>query len=174
MAKNSNLMTAFCRCGQVAFAIRGAPILHVACYCNSCRTAGRGFEETLGARPIVADDGGTDLVLYRKDRVLPTAGADRLREHRLKPESPTRRLIATCCNTPMLLDFTKGHWLSFYRGCLPEPVPALQMRVMTKDKPAAVTLPDDVPNYATHSKGAIGRLLLSWAAMGFRRVRIGW
>ena len=78
------------------------------------------------------------MVLFRKDRVVQTAGADRLSEHRLKPDSPTRRMIATCCNTPMLLEFTKGHWLTFYRGGLPEEIPPLEMRVMTEDEPAAV------------------------------------
>jgi hypothetical protein len=174
MAKSSNPMTASCRCGQVGFAIRGAPIMHVACYCTSCRTAGREFEQTLGSLPVVADDGGTDLVLYRKDRVFQTAGADRLSEHRLKPDSSTRRMVATCCNTPMLLEFTKGHWLTFYRGCLPAEIPALEMRVMTEDKPAAVTLHNDLPNYATHSGRFMWKLLSSWAAMGFRRPQVTW
>ena len=41
-------------------------------------------------------------------------GAGYLEEHRLKPDSPTRRVIATCCNSGMFLDFTKGHWLTMY------------------------------------------------------------
>ncbi len=174
MAKTSDPITASCRCGQVRFAISGAPIGHVACYCNSCRTAGRGFEQTLGSPPVVAEDGGTDMVLYRKDRVFQTAGAGQLSEHRLKPESPTRRMVATCCNTPMLLDFTKGHWLSIYRGGLPETVPALEMRIMTAERPAEVTLPDDVPNYAGFSGAFMWKLLSAWAAMGFRRPKVSW
>ena len=174
MAKNSDPIAARCQCGKVRFAIRGTPIMHVACYCTSCRTAGRAFEQALGSPPIVADDGGTDFVLYRKDRVVPVAGGDRLSERRLKPDSPTRRMVATCCDTPVLLEFTKGHWLTFYRGCLPEEIPALEMRVMTKDKPAGVTLPADLPNYASHSGKFMWRLLFSWAAMGFRRPRVSW
>ena len=174
MAEMSTPLTASCRCGLVGFAITGAPIMHVACYCTSCRTAGRGFEQTLGSPPVVAEDGGTDLVLYRKDRVVQTKGAGRLSDHRLKPDSPTRRMIATCCNTPMLLEFTKGHWLSFYRGCLTGEVPALELRVMTGDKPAGVALPDDVPNYPAHSGKFMWTLLSSWAAMGFRRPRVAW
>jgi hypothetical protein len=174
LAKNSNPIAACCRCGAVKFTLRGTPIMHVACYCTSCRTAGRAFEQALGSQPVVAGDGGTDFVLYRKDRVLLVVGANRLSEHRLKPESPTRRMMATCCNTPMLLDFTKGHWLTFYRGCMPAEIPALEMRIMTKDKPAGVTLPDDLPNCATHSGRFMWRLLSSWAAMGLRRPRLAW
>jgi len=174
MNKNSDPISACCRCGQVRFTITGAPIMHVACYCTSCRTAGREFERVLGSPPIVADDGGTDSVLYRKDRVVEAAGADRLSEHRLKPDSPTRRMIATCCNTPLLLDFTKGHWLTFYRDCLPAQIPELEMRVMTKDRQADVTLPDDLPTYSTRPGKFVWKLLSSWAAMGFRRRQVTW
>jgi hypothetical protein len=174
MAASSSPVTASCRCGQVAFAIRGAPIAHVACYCASCQAAGRGFAETFGAPPVVAGDGGSDLVLYRKDRVTQTLGAGRLGEHRLAPDSPTRRMVATCCQTPMMLDFTKGHWLSFYRGCLAGEIPALEMRVMTRDKPADVTLPGDVPNAAAYPGRLMWKLLSAWAAMGFRRPRASW
>ena len=174
MADNFNPITASCCCGQVRFAITGTPIMHVACYCTSCRTAGHDFERTLGSPPIVADDGGTDLVLYRKDRVVQTAGAHRLSEHRLKPNSPTRRMVATCCNTPMLLDFTKGHWVTFYRRGLPEKIPALEMRVMTADNPAALTLPNDVPNYEGRPAKFMWKLLTSWAATGFRRPQMTW
>jgi len=54
----------------------------------------------IGFRAIRAQsDGGTDYVLYRKDRVQCVTGQEYLEEHRLKPDSPTRRVIATCCNS---------------------------------------------------------------------------
>jgi len=174
MAKRSDPFVASCRCGQVRFALQGLPILHVACHCNSCRIAGRGFEAALRSPPVVAGDGGTEFVLYRKDRVSPIAGADRLSAHRLKADSPTRRMVADCCNTPLLLEFTKGHWLSFYRGRLPDGIPALEMRVMTKDQPAGLALPDDVPCHPGHPGRFMWRLLSSWAAMGFRRPPVAW
>jgi hypothetical protein len=58
----------------------------------------------------------TEYVLYRKDRVRLVMGAGHLEEHRLKPESPTRRVRATFCQAAMFLDLTKGHWLSLYRA----------------------------------------------------------
>jgi len=40
--------------------------------------------------------------------------AHRIEARRLKPESPTRRMVAGCCDTPMFLDFTKAHWLTIF------------------------------------------------------------
>ena len=167
-------MTVSCRCGQVAFDLKGPPILRVVCYCTSCQAAGHAIVREFGTPPVVAEDGGTDLVLYRKDRVARISGGDSFKEHRLTPESPTRRMVATCCGTAMVMDFTKGHWLSFYRARLPKDNSALAMRVMTQEKPATVTLPDNVPVYATRSTRFMWKLLSSWAAMGFRRPQVPW
>ena len=82
-------------------------------------------------------------------------------------------MVATCCNSAMFLDFTKGHWLTLYRDRLPEPLPPLEMRVMTADRREGVVLPQDVPNYATHSGKFMWKLLAAWAAMGFRCRRLG-
>ena len=174
MSDDQPRLTASCRCGHVTFEITGAPIVCAVCYCNSCRTAGRVFDQASGGEAVVDNDGGVDLVLYRKDRVAPITGVDRLREHRLKPDSPTRRMVATCCDTPMFLEFTKGHWLSFYRQRLPKAVAPMQMRVMTADRPAGIKLPADVPNYASHSGRFMWKLLKSWAAMGFRTPKVAW
>ncbi|HMI18973.1 MAG TPA: hypothetical protein VK533_05460 [Sphingomonas sp.] len=165
---------ASCQCGRVEAVIAGKPILHAICYCESCRTAGLAFAQAPNAPSIVARDGGTDFLVYRKDRVGRFTGGDLLREHRLKPDSPTRRIVATCCNTPMFLDFTKGHWLSLYAGRLSGNIRPLDMRVMTADRPEGPPLPDDVSNHATHSPRFLIRLLVAWAAMGFRKPKIVW
>ena len=174
MTQTSMSMTASCRCGQLKFSLSGPPIVRIACYCTSCQTAGHAFVREFGPPPVVAEDGGTDLVLYRKDRVAQISGGGLLREHRLSPASPTRRMIATCCGTPIVMDFTKGHWLNFYRACLPEDDSVLAMRVMTQERPATVVLPDDVPKYATRSAKFMWKLLSSCAAMGFRRPQVPW
>jgi hypothetical protein len=161
--------SASCRCGKVELQLTGAPIVRAICYCASCQEAGRRHQAAPGADPVLADDGGTDYVLYRKDRVRCVNGGDLLEERRLKPDSPTRRLFAHCCNTAMAADFTKGHWLSLYRGRLAGDIPPPAMRVMTTNRPAGVTLPDDVPSYPGHSGKFMGKLLLAWLAMGFRR-----
>jgi hypothetical protein len=57
---------------------------------------------------------------------------------------------------------------------LPAEVQPPQMRVMTSDRPAGVTLPDGIPNYPGRSPAFMIRLLLSWATMGFRRPKVVW
>ena len=143
-------------------------------YCDSCRTAGLAFPSSPDIPSVVGDDGGTDLVLYRKDRVGPVRNVAVLLEHRLKPDSLTRRMVAGCCGTPMFLEFTKGHWLSVYAGRLPQDLPPAQMRVMTADRPAGPPLPQDVPAYPNHAPQFMVKLLASWAAMGFRSPKVGW
>jgi hypothetical protein len=150
----------------------GQPILGASCYCASCREAGSRFEQLTSAPPVLTPDGGTDYVLYRKDRVQCVTGREYLEEHWLKPDSPTRRVLATCCNSTMFLDFTKGHWLTLYRNRFPAGAPPVEMRVMTQDRRDGVELADDLPNYSSHSGKAILRLIAAWIAMGFRRPEI--
>ncbi len=167
-AKQHRSVMASCRCGAVVLEVTGQPIVHTSCYCASCQEAGRQIEQLPNAPPMLDADGGTDFVVYRKDRVRCLQGGERMEARRLKAESPTRRMVATCCNTAMFLDFTKGHWLTIYRARMPGPVRPLEMRVMTSDKRAGVVLPDDVPSYATHSGRLILKLLAAWVTMGFR------
>jgi len=162
------MRSATCRCGKVALEIAGEPILRSICYCQSCQQAGRLHADT-GADAILADDGGTDYVLYRKDRVRCVSGGDLLEERRLKPDSPTRRMFARCCNTGMFLDFTKGHWLTVYRTRLPDGIAPATMRVMTAERPDGPALANDMTNYRGHSGKFMLKLLGAWAAMGFRR-----
>jgi hypothetical protein len=163
-----NTMKARCVCGGVEYEAIGAPITSVVCYCASCQEAGRAFEKLPAAPPVLKPDGGTAAILYRKDRVRCTHGQEHLKEYRLKSDSPTRRLVATCCNSPMFLDFTKGHWLSIYRCRFPTGAPEIEMRVMTRDRRADIALADDVPNYRGHSGRFMVKLFAAWIAMRFR------
>ena len=172
VATGGQSRTASCKCGTVRLAITGAPILTAICYCTSCQAAGRQLEALAGVPSVLADDGGTPCALYRKDRVSCAQGGEHLKEFRLTPDSPTRRMAATCCNTPMFLDFTKGFWLSIYPGRLSGEAPQPEMRVMTAERPQGVDLPDDIPNCAGQSGQFMWRLLRAWVAMGFRRPRV--
>lgn len=167
-----NQLLAQCRCGKVKLTAIGRPILTAACYCTSCQEAGRRFEQLACAPPVLNPDGGTDFVLYRKDRIACAMGQEHLDEHRLKPESPTRRVVASCCNSAIFLDLTKGHWLSIYRNRFPADAPPVEMRIMTGERRDGVELADDLPNYAAHSGKGMLRLLAAWMAMGFRRPKI--
>src|ERR1700759_1842497 len=99
-------ISAPCRCGKVELQIVGAPILRGICYCASCQEAGRGHQAEPGADPALAEDGGTDYVLYRKDRIRCVRGGDLFEARRLKPDSPTRRMVGRCCKTRMFLALT--------------------------------------------------------------------
>jgi hypothetical protein len=167
-------LSAVCRCGKVKLEAIGRPILAASCYCASCQEAGRRFEQLASAPPVLNPDGGTDCLLYRKDRVRCVTGQEHLEEHRLKPESPTRRVLATCCNSALFADFTKGHWLTLYRNRFPASAPPVEVRVMTRDRREGVTLADDVPNAAGYPAKFMMRLIAAWIAMGLRKPEIAW
>ena len=90
-----------CACGKTRVEIAGTPIVSSECYCNSCREAGARLQSLAGAPRLLDGNGGTRFVLYRKDRVRFVEGADAPKEFRLTPASKTRRVVASCCNTPL-------------------------------------------------------------------------
>jgi hypothetical protein len=161
-----------CECGAVCLEILGTSMMSVVCHCTSCRTAGREFDGRSRVTPIVDISGGTPVVLWRKDRVNCLRGCERLKAYRLTAESPSRRMVASCCETPMFGDFTKGFWISIYRGRIPD-APLPSMRVMTSDKPAGLALPDDgLPRFRGRPGRFFFKLLVTWAALGFRSPRL--
>jgi hypothetical protein len=174
MAHDHRTRSAACRCGETTIELAEEPIQSVICYCESCRTAARGFEQDFGAPRTVGADGGVGYCLYRKDRVKIAKGARHLREYRLKPQSPTRRVVASCCGSPMFLDFTPGHWVSMFRDRLPAPAPEPQMRIMTKDAPEGSAPSDAIPSYPSMPPPLMIRLLAAWASMGLRRPKVAW
>jgi hypothetical protein len=166
-------LSATCQCGKVAFELAGAPILVAACYCTSCQRAGHAFEKMPAAPAVLDADGGTPLIVYRKDRIRCVQGREYLEERRLKPTSPTRRVFAICCNSAMFADFTKGHWLSLYRKRFDADAPPVQMRLMTAERRGDVVLGEDLPNYRGRPGNFLWKLIATWAAMGFRRPDMG-
>ena len=156
--------TASCRCGAVTLELTGKPIAVATCYCHSCQAAGQAFDALAGAPGVQDDDGGTAFVLARQDPIAWLA-----RSYRLSPDAPTRRFVSRCCNSPICLEFTKGHWLSVYSGRFAEhDRPPPEMRTMINDRREGVELPGDIPNYASPSGKFMWRLLMAWIAMGFR------
>jgi hypothetical protein len=162
-----------CTCGRVVMRVEGRPIVSVECLCSDCRRAGALLERLSGAPRVLDEKGATRFVLYRKDRARCVKGADLLREHRLTEQSKTRRAVASCCNTPVFLDFADGHWLSVYGALWPEgALPPLDLRTMTRDAPDGVVLSGDVANPRTHTFGFYARLFGAWVAMGFRTPKV--
>lgn len=165
--------TLSCTCGQVRLAVETAPIASVECCCTSCREASARLARLPGAVPALGPFGTTRFELHRKDRVRVLADEENLSEFRLTPKSKTRRVIATCCNTPVFLEFKGGHWLSLYGTLWPKgTLPPLQMRTMAGDLPDPSVLPDDVPNARSHSLSFFAKLLRAWVAMRFRSPKV--
>ena len=95
------MATITCACGKVHLEAVGSPMMSVICHCTSCRTAGREFDSRSRLAPIVDVSGGTPVVLWRKDRLKCIEGCESLEAYRLTPDSPSRRMVASCCDTPM-------------------------------------------------------------------------
>lgn len=146
---------AHCRCGKVILELDASPIAKTVCHCATCRQAAHIFERLPGAESVIGEDGGVPYVLFRKDAIRCTAGQEYLREHRLKNSSPTRRIVATCCNTFMLLDFTKGHWISVCPAILDDQ-----------------TIVERAPAQDRQSPMFMFKLLAAWAGMGFRLPKV--
>lgn len=162
-----------CACGRVCFEVTKTPIINAECHCSSCRAAAARLQALPGAPHFAEPNGGTRFVLYAKDRVRFVTGTELLKEFRLKSDAKTRRVVASCCNTPIFLEFHGGHWLSLY-GCLwPNgTLPPLEVRTMTSDLPAGITLPNDVPNAKSQSVLFMAKLLGAWIGMGFRAPKV--
>lgn len=162
-----------CTCGQVRLEVVDRSILNAECLCTSCRTAGETFRALPGAPGFQASTGGTPYVLYRKDRVRFLGGQEHLRELRLTEKASTRRVLATCCNAPLFLEFESGHWLSLYASLWPASArPAMELRTMAGDLPEGTELPSDLPNPRSHTASFMFKLLAAWIRMGFRRPAI--
>jgi hypothetical protein len=164
-----NDTTAKCACSSVELRATGAPIATAVCYCKDCEEGWRRIEALPHAQRAREDDGGTAYQLYRKDRVRCVAGQAYLRPFKLREGSATNRVVASCCNTPMLVDFDDAkHWVSICRRRFDGAQAPLEMRTCTRTR-APGELPDDVPAYPGYPLRLIGRLLAARVAMLFGR-----
>lgn len=85
-------------------------------------------------------------------------------------EVEVNRVVATCCNSAMFVNFDRGpHWVSAYRARFHGDPPPLQARICTKFKPDGVVLVDDVPSYNRFPPSFIIKLLASRVAMALGR-----
>ena len=165
----SKTTTLACACGQFHVEVTGAPFITAECHCNSCRSAAQRLATLPPAFPLTGASGGVPYILYRKDRVRFPDGRASLAEFRLSDSAPTRRVLTTCCNTPVFTEFQGGHWLSLFAGLWPEAQrPAMQIRTQTSDVREGTTLDDTLPAGGMVTAGFYARLLGAWIAMGFK------
>ena len=120
-----------------------------------------------GAATVSEADGGTHYLTYRDDRFSCVDGAALLRPYEHSPKAPTRRMVASCCNTAMFLKFSKGHWTSTYARRFKGDVPAVELRTQTQFRNSSLPLPDDAPSYRTFGAKLFWRLITSRIGMIF-------
>ena|SRR5258708_16861796 len=159
-----------CACGHVAVEAVGTPITSVICYCDDCQEGARQIQSLPNAASIQDRDGGTAYLVYRKDRVRCLKGASLLRPHKIRENSATNRVIATCCNSALFLNFDDSkHWVDVYRSRCQGAVPPVQMRICTKFRPEGRTIPTDVPGYSRYPMSLLMKLIVAKAAMLIHR-----
>ena len=121
------MRTARCSCGSVEIEAFGTAITSVVCYCDSCQEGSRHIEALTNSPPILGPDGGTAYILYRKDRIRYSKGAELLKGYKIDEKSTTSRVVATCCNSAMVMRFDDAkHWVPIYRSRFQGDMPPLR------------------------------------------------
>ncbi len=166
MIKTDPTCVAQCRCGEVKVCAWGKPLIVSACYCDDCQASA----QKLDLAPAAGVDGGTEFMLFRRDRIACTRGADRLAPMRLTDASRTRRMIAGCCATPMYLAFDdRRPWVSAFRSNFGPNAPPVEMRICTRFRRPGTELGDNLPNHSGYPPSMMLRILAAWPLMLFSR-----
>ena len=163
MAEKQPTHVAHRRCGAVEVGAWGAPIVVSACYCNYCQEAARRLAASADAAPVAGADGGTEFMVFRRDRIACTRGADRLRAMRLTDASKTRRMIAGCCGAPMYLAFDdRRPWVSAFRASFGPDAPSVEMRICTRFRRSEAEVEDGLRSYPGYPVAMMVRILAVW------------
>jgi hypothetical protein len=171
MTSKNPTHVAHCRCGAVELGAWAEPIAVNACYCDDCRTAAQRLAAAAGTEPASnTNDDGTEFMLFRRDRIACTRGADRLQETRLTAATKTRRMIAGCCATPMYLAFDdKRPWVSAFRASFGPDAPPVEMRICTRFRPSEAKDEDGLPSHPGYPFAMMLRIMAAWPLMLFSR-----
>lgn len=152
-----------CACGQVECHGAGPVIGTAVCYCDDCQAAARQIEALPDAAAVADPDGGTALSLFHRRRFAVVRGADHLAPHRLRDESPTYRMVATCCNSALYLGFDRGpFWVSTLRNRFVGELPPIEFRHMTRYRTSTLPYPDDAPRSSGFAPRFIARTIGVW------------
>jgi hypothetical protein len=106
-----------CRCGAVEIGAWSNPLVVAACYCDDCQAASERLAAAGNSAPLAGVDGGTEFMVFRRDRIPCTRGVENLQLMRLTAATKTRRMVSGCCATPMYVGFDdKRPWVSAFRA----------------------------------------------------------
>ena len=132
--KTRQIQIASCACGKVEIEATGPPIVCSACHCSDCHEGSKKIESLPNAPAVLDPCGGTQYVLYRKDRIKHIKGLEFHKSLKVKEKS-SRRVYASCCNSFLFLDLANPmHWVPVYRGRFRNEAPQIQMRINTEFK----------------------------------------
>jgi hypothetical protein len=163
MTRKNPTYVARCRCGAVELGAWADPIIVAACYCDDCQTAAERLAAFANEAPAVSADGGTELMVFRRDRIDCTRGQENLEAMRLTGATKTRRMIARCCATPMYAGFDdKRPWVSAFRASFGVNAPPVQMRICTRFKRSEEKAEDKLPSHPGYPPAMIARILAVW------------
>jgi hypothetical protein len=170
MTKTNPTHVAHCRCGAVEIGAWAEPIVVTACYCDDCQAAAQRIAESAASEPTASADGGTEFMLFRRDRIACTRGAENLQAMKLTAASKTRRMIAGCCKTPMYVGFDdKRPWVSAFRASFGADAPPVEMRICTRFRRSDDKANEGLPSHPGYPLAMIVRILAAWPLMLFRR-----
>jgi hypothetical protein len=170
MTKPNPNHTARCRCGAVEVGAWSNPLVVAACYCDDCQAASERLASSANGAPAAGADGGTEFMVFRRDRIACTRGAENLEPMRLTAASKTRRMIAGCCATPMYISFDdKRPWVSALRASFGAGAPPVEMRICTRFRRPEHNAEDGLPEHAGYPAAMILRILAAWPRMLFSR-----
>jgi hypothetical protein len=169
MTKTNPAYVAQCRCGAVEVGAWSDPLVVAACYCDDCQAASERLA-TANSAPLAGADGGTEFMVFRRDRIACTRGAENLQAMRLTDTTKTRRMIASCCATPMYVGFDdKKPWVSAFRARFGADAPPVQMRICTRFRRSDGKTNDGLPEHPGYPAAMILRILAVWPRMLFSR-----
>jgi hypothetical protein len=159
-----------CRCGAVEIGAWSEPLVVTACYCDDCQAASERLAVSADSPPLASADGGTEFMVFRRDRIACTRGPENLEAMRLTGATKTRRMVAGCCATPMCVSFDdKRPWVSAFRASFGADAPPVQMRICTRFRRAEDKAKDDLPEHTGYPAAMILRVLAVWPRMLFSR-----
>ncbi|OQS05779.1 hypothetical protein THRCLA_02136 [Thraustotheca clavata] len=121
-----------CNCGKVQGQVDTPAGMHIVCYCDDCQDFAN--KVCQGKNSPLDSCGGTDIIQMFPADITFTKGKDQLQIGKLKPETKTLRIFASCCNTPMYNTAKDAAFIGLLTSTIRDQVklPPVQFRIMSK------------------------------------------